>query len=420
MADRNRDGGTATLPGAGARTPSDIPAPGWKEVALRVKDEIKADRMILLAAGVAFYALLGIFPALLAAITIWGLFADPQQIQDTVAGMADVVPEEAMQLIEEQMTSIAATSSGALGFAAIVSVLGALWAASSGVKGLMNAVGAAYNEPEERGFLKERGTALGLTLGAILLGLTSVALIAIVPAAINLLGFEGTLATVVLWARWPVLLVFVAVGLSVLYRLAPDREDPRWQWVSWGAGIATAIWLLASVGFSVYVQNFGNYDETYGTLGSVIVLMMWLFVSAIAILLGAEINSELERQSVRDTTTGQPLPRGSRGAYAADSVPGDGRAPAPGASPGTPPDPARAGTRRGSSGQHAPARTPSKPTPRTAATATNLVTAEPGRSVPTTLEPSAGAEREDLRRGVAIAVSIATLAAAWRFLGRAD
>jgi membrane protein len=418
MADDGRRGDATTRPGATAQVPTDIPARGWKQVALRVKDEIKADRMILLAAGVAFYALLGIFPALIAAITIWGLFADPQQIQETVAGMADVVPEEAMQLIEEQMTSIAATSSGALGFAAVVSVLGALWAASSGVKGLMNAVGAAYNEPEERGFVKERGIALGLTLGAILLGLTSVALIAIVPAAINLLGLDGTLATVVLWARWPALLLFVAIGLSVLYRLAPDREDAEWQWVSWGAGIATAIWLLASVGFSVYVQNFGNYDETYGTLGSVIVLMMWLFVSALAILLGAEINSELERQSRYDTTTGRPQPMGSRGAYAADTMPGDGQPPAPGASPGTPPEPRAAG--RGAAGIGARSGASSTPTPRTVTAGRNVVEAEPGRSIPLTMAPSAAAEREDLRRGVAIAVSIATMAAAWRFLGRAD
>lgn len=418
MSDDGKRGGPATRPGVTAQTPTDIPGAGWKQVALRVKDEIKADRMILLAAGVAFYALLGIFPALIAAITIWGLFADPEQIQETVAGMPDVVPGEAMQLIEEQMTSIAATSGGALGFTAVVSVLGALWAASTGVKGLMNAVGAAYNEPEERGFVQERGTALLLTFGAILLGLTSVALIAIAPAVINLLGLEGTFATVVLWVRWPALLVMVAVGLSVLYRFAPDREDARWQWVSWGAGIATAIWLLASIGFSVFVENFGNYDETYGTLGSVIVLMMWLFVSAIAILLGAEINAELERQSRYDTTTGRPQPMGSRGAYVADTIPGDGQAPSPGASPGTPPDPRPGG--RGAAMAGARARVSSPPTPRTVAAGTNVVDAQPGRAVPVGMDRSAGAEREDLRRGVAIAVSIATVAAAWRFLGRTD
>jgi membrane protein len=400
-------------PGGDARSPSDVPARGWKDVATRVKDEIKADRMILLAAGVAFYALLGIFPALIAAITIWGLFADPDQVEQTVEGVAELMPEEAAGLLTDQLSAIAATDSGVLGTTAIVSLLGALWAASSGTKGLMNAVGAAYNQPEERGFAKERGIALGLTVGAILLGLTAVALVAVAPAVIGFLGLAGPLATAVLWARWPVLLLFVAIGLSVVYRFAPDRENAEWQWVSWGAGIATVIWLLASIGFSVYVQNFGNYDETYGTLGSVIVLMLWLFVSAIAILIGAEINAELERQTALDTTTGEPLPKGRRGAFAADTTVGDGEPPPAGSSPGAREARAAADDRRRRGGSDTSTRSAGASGQRV-----RTATGDPA-------EPGDGSrvvvvEQEDLRRGVAIAVSVATIAAAWRFLGRAD
>jgi membrane protein len=315
-------------PGGQAEKPSDVPAAGWKQILRRVKDEIKADNVVLLAAGVAFYALLGIFPALIAAITVWGLVADPADIEQSLQAATDVMPPEAADLLTRQLGQIAGAGTGALSGALVISLLGALWAASSGTKGLMNAVNTTYNEPQERSFLRERGLALLFTLGAIVFALLTLALIAVLPAVVGALGLTGTIETVILLARWPLLLIAVMVALALLYRFAPDRDDPDWAWLTWGAVIAGILWLIASIGFSVYVQNFGNYDETYGALGAVIVLMLWFFITALCILIGAEINAEMERQTVHDTTRGPAEPMGRRRAKVADTQPdADGNVP---------------------------------------------------------------------------------------------
>lgn len=376
-----------------ATSPTDIPAKGWKDVAKRTMAEFKADRGVLMGAGVAFYALLGIFPALIAGLTIWGLFADPQQVEDAFDTMAEFLPEEAAQIITEQLSAIAGTAGGALSFGLVASLAGVLWAASSGMKGLMTAINAAYNQPPERSFFKERGMALAFALGGILLALVAVALLAVFPVVVNLLGLDGTLATVVSLARWPLLLVLVWIALSLLYRWAPDRPPAAWGWLSWGAGIAVVVWLVASIGFTIYVQNFGNYNETYGTLGGVIVLMLWLFITGIVILLGAEINAELERTTADDTTAGPDEPMGRRGAVVADEAvgAGDGSGGSATASRGT----------------------------RGRAARTGLTTA--GSAPPTGAAAPAGADaNEDLRRGVAVAVALGALAATWRFLGRSS
>jgi membrane protein len=312
---------TSAPPGHGASAPTGIPRAGWKQILVRTKDEIKADRVGLMAGGVAFYAMLAIFPALMAAITLWGLVSDPVQIQQSVDEFAAALPQNAAELVSEQVARIAASSTSALGWTLVLSLLGALWSASSGTKGLMNAVNAAYDEEETRGFLEVRGLALGLTIGAIFFALTAVGLIAVVPAVLGSLGLGGTGASLVQWLRWPVLALALIAGLAVIYRYAPDRDQPQWQWASWGSVVATAIWLLASAGFALYVNNFGSYGETYGSLAGVIVLMLWFFLTAFAVLVGAELNAEMERQTLRDTTQGPPEPMGQRGAYVADHPP---------------------------------------------------------------------------------------------------
>ncbi len=376
-----------------ATSPTDIPAKGWKDVAKRTMAQFKADRGVLMGAGVAFYALLGIFPALIAALTIWGLFADPQQVEDAFDTMAEFLPEEAAQIITEQLSAIAGTAGGALSFGLVISLAGVLWAASSGMKGLMTAINAAYNQPPGRSFFKERGMALAFALGGILLALVAVGLLAVFPIVVGLLGLDGTVATAVSLARWPLLLVLVWIALSLLYRWAPDRPPAAWGWLSWGAGIAVVVWLLASVGFTIYVQNFGDYNETYGTLGGVIVLMLWLFITGVVILLGAAINAELERTTSHDTTKGPDQPMGQRGATVADEAVGAGDGSGGSAT-------ASGGTRGGAS-------------------RTSLTTA--GSAPPTGAAAPAGADaNEDLRRGVAVAVALGALAATWRFLGRSS
>ena len=282
--------------GATADDPSDIPSEGWRQILRRTKDEIKDDRVTLMAAGMAFYAMLALFPALAAAITIWGLVADPVQVQRTIADAAQALPSGAADLLSEQMTRIADSSGTALGWTLVATLGGALWSASSGTKGMMEAVNAAYDEDETRGFVRVRGMALALTLGGIFFGLLLVGLVAVVPGVLSLIGLGSLAENLVRWGRWPVLAVVLALGLAVIYRYAPDRDQPRWRWMTPGSIAAVVLWLVASAGFAWYVNSFGSYSETYGSIAGVIVLMLWFFISALAVLVGAELNAEVERQ----------------------------------------------------------------------------------------------------------------------------
>ena len=305
--------------GRDAERPGDVPASGWKDVALRVKDEMKEDQVPLLSAGVAFFLLLAMFPALAALVSTYGLFADPAEVSQQVTDLTGSLPEEARSLITDQLESITDREQG-IGVALAVSVAAALWAASSGVKHLIGAVNAAYDEHETRGFLKLRGLSLGLTVGAILFATIAIGVIAVLPTVADQLPFGSIGQTLVQIGSYVGLAVGFALGLAVLYRYAPDRDAPRWQWVSWGAVIATVVWILGSVAFSVYVSNFGSYGETYGSIGAVIVLMLWLVVTAFAVILGAELNSELEAQTAQDSTVGEPQPMGRRDAVKADDL----------------------------------------------------------------------------------------------------
>jgi len=297
--------------GRDADGPSDVPAKGWKDVLLRVKAEVKDDQVPLLSAGVAFYLLLALFPALAAVVSIFGLVADPGQVQQQVTDLTGTLPEEARSLITDQLEQITKQEQG-IGVTLAVSIAAALWAASSGVKHLIGAINAAYDEKEGRKFLKLRGLSLALTVAGVLFAALAIGVIGVLPALADQLPF-GSVGQV---------LVHVAsyVGLAVLYRYAPDRDKPKWQWVSWGAVIATLVWILGSIAFSVYVSNFGSYGETYGSIGAVIVLMLWLVVTAFAIILGAEINSELEAQTAKDSTVGHQQPMGTRDAVKADTL----------------------------------------------------------------------------------------------------
>lgn len=305
--------------GRDAEAPGDVPAAGWKDVGLRVKAEIKEDLVPLLSAGVAFYLLLALFPALAALVSIYGLVADPAEVSEQVANATSALPESAQTLITDQLEGIA-DGGGGLGLALIGGVLAALWTASSGMKHLIGAINAAYDEPEGRGFLKLRGLSLGLTVGAVLFGAIAIGVVAVLPSVVDRLPLGDVGQVLVQVGSFVGLAAAFALGLAVLYRYGPDRDAPRWQWVSWGAVIATAVWIAASLAFSFYVSNFGSYSETYGSIGAVIILMLWLVITAFAVILGAEINSELEAQTERDSTVGEPRPMGDRDAVKADNL----------------------------------------------------------------------------------------------------
>jgi membrane protein len=309
------------LPGIHAEKPTEIPLRGWKQIVKRAWAENKADNMPIIAGGVAFFGFLSIFPALIALISIYGLVASPETVARQVEDLSAQLPSDATQLIEDQLTAIVTNSGSALTVGLVVSILAALWSASGGVGNLVTAINIAYDEPETRGFLKLRALSLMLTLGAIVFVLVTFGLVAVVPNLIDALplGIVGTVLAEV--ARWLLLLAVFAGSLAVLYRLAPDRDAPQLRWVSLGSVVVTIVWAMVSVAFSVYVDNFGSYDKTYGAIAGVIVLMLWLYLTCYLVLLGAEINSESEHQTAADTTEGPPRPMGERGAEMADTLP---------------------------------------------------------------------------------------------------
>jgi membrane protein len=310
----------ADAAGREAERPGQIPPRGWFAILRRVMAEVKQDNVSLLAAGVAFYAMLAIFPAIIALVTVYGMVADPAEVESQVGEFAKSLPSGADQLITEQLNNVVNAGEQALSVGLALSLLAVLWSVSSGVQGLVKSLNLVYDERETRGFLKLRGLSLLLTLGAIVVAVVALALIAVFPAMIDDLGLgqAGELAASI--GRWVILALLVLVALAVLYRYAPDRANPRWRWVSWGAVVALVLWLLGSFGFSWYVDSFGKYNQTYGALAAVIILLLWLYLSAFAVLLGAEFDAEIERQTARDTTTGPERPMGQRDAEVADTV----------------------------------------------------------------------------------------------------
>jgi membrane protein len=307
-------------PGEQAELPTQIPAKGWWQVTRRAFKESSADNVGIIAGGIAYAAFLAIFPALIAGISLFGLVADPATIAQQAEGVLAALPEAAQPLLRDQIVSLTQTPSGALSFSLIVSILLALWSASSGTSSLMTGINIAYDEQESRNFLKLRGTALLLTLGAIVFVLLTLALVAVVPAVLNALQLGTFINVIVQVVRWALLIVLIIAALAVVYRLAPDRDAPQFKWTSVGALVSGVLWVLASLGFSLYVNNFGSYNKTYGALAGVVVLLLWLYLTGYIILLGAEINAESEKQTKQDTTTGPPLPMGERRAEAADTV----------------------------------------------------------------------------------------------------
>jgi membrane protein len=282
--------------GREAGRPREIPSRGWLDIAKRVKTQIKQDRLSIIAAGVAFYGLMAVFPGLVALVGIYGLVADPAQVESHAQMLSGILPPQAAQVIMGQLHDLVSTDRAALGIGAIVGILLALWSASSAVRTLMEALNVAYNEEEDRGFIRFYGTALFLTFGAVLAIIVAIALVVALPAVLNLLGLSSIVDMIARVVSWPILALLAIVGFAVVYRYGPSRRSPRWRWVSWGAAVAVALWIVGSALFSLYVTRFGNYNETYGAAGAVVILLMWFLLSSYAILIGAEINAEIERK----------------------------------------------------------------------------------------------------------------------------
>jgi membrane protein len=306
--------------GRAAATPSEIPARGWWQIAKRTLSEASKDRLMTEAAGITFYTLLALFPALAALASLYALVADPATIQGHLAALGGIVPGGGMQIIEEQVQRVTQTAGGTLGFGAVAGLLISLWSANQAAKAVFDALNVVYEEREKRSFIRLTATTLTFTLGFILFAILTMIAVVVLPVVLGMVGLGGTTEMLLQYGRWPVLLLLVGLVLACLYRWGPSRKNAKWRWVTWGSGLAALLWLAGSALFSWYVANFGNYNETYGSLGAVIGFMTWIWLSATVILLGGELNAEMEHQTARDTTTAPEAPMGQRNARMADEV----------------------------------------------------------------------------------------------------
>jgi membrane protein len=306
--------------GRDARRPYQIPLQGWVQVAKRVWHESQNNNLFIISAGCAFYALFAIFPGLTALISLYGLATDPATAEQHFGMLQTVLPEQAYNIVLDQVRNVASAPRQSLGWGLAVSLGLALWSLIFCMQAMFAALNVAYEEPERRGFLRYYANALLFAVIGLIGGVVILLTVVYVPIGFALVGATDLLSWLVRVGRWPALALFVLTLLALFYRFGPCRRSAKWHWVSVGSIFATAMWLLVSVGFSIYVDNFAAYDRIYGSIGAVIVLLFWFYLSFYVILIGAQINAELELQTAQDTTVGRPRPMGTRGAYVADHV----------------------------------------------------------------------------------------------------
>ena len=312
----------AREPGRGrtATRPDQIPARGWMDILWRVVWSVPRDRVFATAGGVAFFALMAIFPGLATIVSLYGLFLDPNAISQHLNLLAGVLPNGVLDLIADQLIRVARQSTGTLSAASVVSLGIAFGSANSGVSALFDSLNVIYKENEKRTLIRFYATTLLFTLSGILFALAITAMLVVLPVVLKLIGLGALTDAALRIARWPTMLLLVSFGLSLIYRYGPSRRDAKWRWVTWGSVAAALSWVCASVLFSWYVASFDSYNRIYGSLGAVIGFLTWIWLSAVIVLLGAELNAEMERQTARDSTEGKPKPLGSRDAFAADTV----------------------------------------------------------------------------------------------------
>lgn len=303
-----------------ASAPAEIPPRGWKDILLQIWKNIGEHRVMLVAAGVTFYSLLAIFPAIAALVALYGLFADPATISRNVDSLSGVLPGGALEVVRNQMNLVASQGQTKLGVTFIIGFLISLWSANAGLKSIFDALNLVYNEKEKRGLIGLNLISLAFTIAAIVFVLIAIGCIAALPAVFSSAQLSGPMALIAQIARWPILLVVIAFGLALVFHYGPSRAKPQWRWITWGSAFAAIAWIVVSIGFSWYAQNFGSYNKTYGSLGAIIVFMFWIWLSVAVVLIGAELDAEMEHQTARDTTTAGGKPIGARGATTADTV----------------------------------------------------------------------------------------------------
>lgn len=306
--------------GRDADKPAEIPARGLKDVIWRIVSGVMEDRVTLIAAGITYYLLLALFPAASVLVSLYGLMADPAAIADRIASLGSVMPADALDIFLNQVRALSAERGATLSAGLVGGLALALWSANNGIKALFDAMNVAYREKEKRSIVRLNLVSLAFTFGAFLIAIVILFSMGVVPAVLNYFWLDRWAELIIRVARWPIMMVFVGFGIMALYRFGPSREPAKVRWLTWGAVFSTLLWFAASLGVSFYLSNIANYNATYGTLGALIGFMVWTWISAIIVIVGAEINAELEHQTTRDSTTGTPRPMGERGAYMADTL----------------------------------------------------------------------------------------------------
>ena len=312
----------ATEPGRGreAGEPADIPARGWRDIVWRVILSIPEDRVLATAGSVAFFTLLAFFPAIAVVVSLYGIVADARTIGDHLALLAGILPEGVLGLIRDQIALIVSKPTKTLSLAFAIGFGTALWSANSGMGALFDSLNVVYGERERRSLLRFYATTFLFTVGAVAFVLLAVGSVVVLPVMLGFAGIPISAETILRVARWPLLLLLVIAGLAAVYRFGPSRSSAKWRWVTLGSVVASILWIGASMAFSWYVASFDSYNRIYGSLGAGIGFMVWIWVSVIIVLIGAELNAEMEHQTARDTTTGAERPLGERGATVADHV----------------------------------------------------------------------------------------------------
>ena len=306
--------------GRRAVSPWQIPWRGWKDILIRTYRQVGEDRLLAVAAGVVFYGLLALFPAITALVSSYALFTDASTINDHMTMLAGILPEAALGIVRDQVGRVLAKGDVKLGLAFLFSFLLAVWSANGGIKAVIDALNVVYDEDEKRGFFKLSAVSLAFTFGGLVAVLLAIGSVVALPIILSTLGLGAMTDALFRFGRWPLLVLTMLFGLAVLYRFGPSRRSPQWRWLSVGSVFATLTWLAGSALLSFYLSRYANYDATYGSLGAAIGLMMWMWISTIVVLFGAELNSEIEHQTAADSTEGGGKPLGQRGAKMADTI----------------------------------------------------------------------------------------------------
>lgn len=306
--------------GRDAKTPEAIPVRGLRDVLWRVYSEVSHDRVSLIAAGVTFYLFLALFPAIAALVSLYGLLADRATMAEHIRELAILLPPGAFDIVADQIHALSQNPENSLNLSFLSGLAIAMWSAHSGTLALFDAMNVAYEEDEKRSFVWRNLVGLGFTFGAALTAIAMIGLVALLPVALSCVWLGEVPEHLMLLIRWPALLAITIFAVMALYRFGPSREPAKLRWMTWGAVLTTAAWVAMSIGFSLYLDRFADYQAAYGALGALIGALVWTWLSVTILIVGAELNAELEHQTARDTTTGAPRPMGTRGAYVADTL----------------------------------------------------------------------------------------------------